>query len=214
MKSSRGAVEQVKLEPDLADAAIGSLQLEGALLLPPGREHVVLRSFINVHAACMPLLCTPSDSPELWLQYDPEAEVIQIYLNAENLPYQDWRSAVFELDVYRRTFGAKRSVYAYDDSGELCQDTLASWVTAVKPAVRGNPRGILYFCKEKGWQRLHTLLASITEVHGHDTLIPNSYRLCQKGLVCRWLTQSCDPYRRGSGRKESSCDILQTAHQR
>ena len=26
----------------------------------------------------MPLLCTPSDSPELWVQYDPQAEVIQI----------------------------------------------------------------------------------------------------------------------------------------
>ena len=165
----------------------------------------------------MPLLCTPSDSPELWVQYDPQAEVIQIYLNAESLPYKDWRSAVFDIDIYRGSFGARRIVYAHDDSGELCQDTLASWVTAVKPAVRGNLRGILYFCKERGWQRLHTLLASIAEVHGHENWTPcscHSCQVCQKGLICRWLTRLPDLYRRDSGRKESSRSILHTAHQR
>ena len=124
----------------------------------------ILQPVACVFYACMPLFCTPCDPPEDWLQYDCQAEDIQVYINSQNLPYQEWCSAVFDLNGFQRSFGAKKVVYRHDTSGKLSADTLASWVTTLKPAVRGNLRGVLFYYKNKGWQRLQTLLTSLAEV--------------------------------------------------
>ncbi len=109
-------------------------------------------------------LCTPAEVPEEWLQFDSGVEGIQIFLNSHNLPRQDWCTAVFHVKKYKDSYGAKKSVLAHDSNGELYEDTLASWISIVKPAVRGNVRGVLFYCKKNGWQRLQTLLRSIAEV--------------------------------------------------
>ena len=112
----------------------------------------------------MPLLCTPCDPPEDWLQYDCQAEDIQVYINSQNLPYQEWCSAVFDLNGFQRSFGAKKVVYRHDTSGKLSADTLASWGHHTKASRAGNLRGVLFYYKNKGWQRLQTLLTSLAEV--------------------------------------------------
>ena len=113
----------------------------------------------------MPLSCTPPEPPEEWLQYHPKAREVQIYINTEKLPEQDWVDAVFDIRAYNQSLGHERQVFGHVDSGAFCESTLASWISAVKPLSRGNQRGVFYYCRKGGWQQLHLLLTSIKVVH-------------------------------------------------
>lgn len=118
------------------------------------------------------LRATPLEIPEVWGQYDPVniQDVLLVFVNAGLISKAFWQCAAFDFEVFRSTRGVSRLVHTQTGEGNFETHLLSTWVTTCKPGLRGNTKGVLYYDKEKGWQRLHVLLDELQEVISSLTL--------------------------------------------
>lgn len=114
----------------------------------------------------MPFRCFPSDPPDDWAQLHAEdrQDVVIIYINAGDFWSPHWLSAVFDLEVFRKSRGHEKVVHVAEADG-FHSFSLAAWVSDCKPTLRGNARGAIYYDRATGWQRLLVLLERIVQVH-------------------------------------------------
>lgn len=123
----------------------------------------------------MPLYCTPFEPPPDWAQFDPyksnSSGILQVFLNAGNAVVLDWRSAIFDLEQFIKYKGNTRLVHIKDHENELQRVPLLQWVKSEKPQLRGNTRGVLYYDKDDGWNRLNDLLPALKEVGATHRLV-------------------------------------------
>ena len=112
------------------------------------------------------LRATPLQTPELWGQYDRVnlQDVLLVFVNGGVISKAIWHCAAFDCEVFRSTRGTSRLVHTTTSEGNFDTLQLSTWVTDCKPGLRGNTKGVLYYDKEKGWQRLHILLSELQEV--------------------------------------------------
>jgi hypothetical protein len=125
-----------------------------------------LTKIFNITTTFLMLRATPLDTPELWGQFDPVniQDVLLVYVNGGVISKASWHCAAFDLEVFRSTRGLSRLVHITSSEGRFETVLLSTWVTTCKRGLRGNSRGVLYYHKEKGWQRLHILLDELQEV--------------------------------------------------
>ena len=114
----------------------------------------------------MQIRCTPLELPIEWGRYTSQAqEVVVVALNAGDLLQPSWYEAVFDLEVFNYSWGTRREVHAIVSEAEGLQTIpLAQWVTTIKPSLRGNAKGVLYYDTCGKWCRLQALLDERFEV--------------------------------------------------
>ena len=114
----------------------------------------------------MQLKCTPLVPPSEWGRYSGQAqEVIIVALNAGDLAQPCWFEAVFDLELFCSSWGTRKDVHIFDSEAEEFEtQPLAQWVTSVKPSLRGNIRGVLYYNTCGRWCRLQALLDEQVQV--------------------------------------------------
>lgn len=114
-------------------------------------------------------------APRDWAQFDPyqsnSSGIPQVFLNAGNAVVPDWRSAIFDLEQFIKNKGNTRLVHIKDHENELQRVPLLQWVKSEKPQLRGNTRGVLYYDKDDGWNRLNDLLPALKEVRATHRLV-------------------------------------------
>lgn len=132
----------------------------------------------------MQLRCKPLEPPIEWGRYTSQAqEVIVVSLNAGDLLQPSWYEAVFDLEVFDSSWGTRREVHAFVSEADGLQTLpLAQWVTTVKPSLRGNAKGVLYYDGCGKWCRLQALLDERVQV-GHHTFCVTSARCSLLGLI-------------------------------
>ena len=122
----------------------------------------------------MHLRCTPLVPPAEWGRYSGQAQdVIIVALNAGDLLQPCRCEAAFDLELFSTSFGTRKDVHTFNAEAEDFEtQALAQWVTIVKPSLRGNTRGVLYYDDCGKWCRLQALLDEQIEVGiAHDWVL-------------------------------------------